>query len=437
MEASLCTDDGASCRAFRASFAGRATGRRGRTVLGADAETRAPGPAPAAPDLVGAMARARATGRPLLVDVGAIWCPPCMQFLNEILEDPSEQELVGRFEVLRVDADRVESWDLKARYRVGGYPTLLVLTGSGDEIARMVGYPGEGPMRAWLRAAAEGASLDTRLARLQAGTLSPSEASILALDLVQAERADDARKALDHAADDVAAHRARMALTGAVEDARWLVDHAMDSWDTWAWDLPDEAMPTLYPLMQGPLYAQMAADPLPRAASAMEFLAYHAGELAVGAEPLHAVAAALLNATLTGDPRVDAPTWSSLVHHLQAAGALDEAEGVLTRAIAAFPDDFTWHSALAQHHLDAGDPAAALAPALRALETAYGDQRLRAAVTLARVQVRLDRREEAVATLDRIAAEMPRPSDDQAVRTRRYLQAIEDAKAKIARGEDF
>lgn len=90
-----------------------------------------------------ALAEARDATRPVFIDFYAEWCAPCKIIEGKILPDPRVQAALDGFIFVRVDMDI----DLKAgqRFNVVGMPTLLVLSGEGEELFRHVGLiePGD------------------------------------------------------------------------------------------------------------------------------------------------------------------------------------------------------------------------------------------------------------------------------------------------------
>ena len=78
-----------------------------------------------------AFARARATGRPLLLSLTASWCGACHRMDEETWDDPGVAARVAAVAVpVRVDADARP--DVYGRYHLGGLPTTALLTADGD-----------------------------------------------------------------------------------------------------------------------------------------------------------------------------------------------------------------------------------------------------------------------------------------------------------------
>jgi thiol:disulfide interchange protein DsbD len=95
-----------------------------------------------------AVADARASQRPLLIDFTADWCASCQELARHTFSAGDVVAGSRRFERLRVDATNEDDPAVEAilrSYRVRGLPTVLVIDGQGQERARITDFvsPGE------------------------------------------------------------------------------------------------------------------------------------------------------------------------------------------------------------------------------------------------------------------------------------------------------
>lgn len=74
---------------------------------------------------------ARSHQVPVLVDIGAEWCSPCVVLAPML--DRLVEEYGGRFELAKVDAD--ENMRIAGRHKVRGFPTVIAYS-HGEEIDR-------------------------------------------------------------------------------------------------------------------------------------------------------------------------------------------------------------------------------------------------------------------------------------------------------------
>ncbi|MEM7151585.1 MAG: thioredoxin family protein [Myxococcota bacterium] len=88
-----------------------------------------------------ALAKAKADGKLVFVDVGAYWCPPCHRLDEEVFVRPEIGALLEQdFIAMHIDAEKGEGPEIVERYHVQAYPTMLVLEASGLEKDRMVDF---------------------------------------------------------------------------------------------------------------------------------------------------------------------------------------------------------------------------------------------------------------------------------------------------------
>ena len=87
-----------------------------------------------------ALAGASKAKSPLMVDVYATWCGPCQKLDSEVFPTAAVGKEAASFVAVKIDGETEEGEALVAKYNVVGYPTVLFLTPSGEEIDRIFGF---------------------------------------------------------------------------------------------------------------------------------------------------------------------------------------------------------------------------------------------------------------------------------------------------------
>ncbi|HEY3398022.1 MAG TPA: thioredoxin domain-containing protein [Armatimonadota bacterium] len=82
--------------------------------------------------------QAQAASKPIVVDMWATWCGPCLKLGKESFPSPEVQALADKFIWAKVDVDKNEA--LARQYKITGMPTILVLSGTGAEVDRHLGF---------------------------------------------------------------------------------------------------------------------------------------------------------------------------------------------------------------------------------------------------------------------------------------------------------
>ena len=96
-------------------------------------------PAASDADVDAAFAQARALNKPLFVYWGAKWCPPCNQLQATLFNRQDFIERSRAFVPVYVDGDSAGAQKLGARFKVRGYPTMLLFDPQGTELTRLPG----------------------------------------------------------------------------------------------------------------------------------------------------------------------------------------------------------------------------------------------------------------------------------------------------------
>ncbi len=90
-------------------------------------------------DVDAAFAQAKSAKKPLFLYWGAVWCPPCNQVKATIF---NRQDFIDRsrhFIPVYLDGDTPSAQKLAARFKVRGYPTMILFMPDGTEITRLPG----------------------------------------------------------------------------------------------------------------------------------------------------------------------------------------------------------------------------------------------------------------------------------------------------------
>ncbi|RHX83753.1 tetratricopeptide repeat protein [Leptospira stimsonii] len=86
-----------------------------------------------------AFEKAKANGKPIFIDVYADWCTYCKTLKKEIYPKKEVQNELSKFVTLSLDGDTFPN--LKRKYGIEGYPSMLFLDQNGSLIDKITGMP--------------------------------------------------------------------------------------------------------------------------------------------------------------------------------------------------------------------------------------------------------------------------------------------------------
>jgi thioredoxin-like negative regulator of GroEL len=420
-----------------------------------------------------ALAEAKKSQLPLIIDFFGIWCPPCNSLEATVLRTPAFRKAAeGRFVRLQLDADAPFSAALKSKYKIQGLPTMIFATSRGDEILRVVGfqplkevlarmdtsYASRSEGYAELKTKASGANAEARF-----------KAALIAMDRDEPAKALEwlapLEEMLSKAKDPrrAALYRARLGVAEIKKD-RSATRAALTEWVK---EYP-EAVSHVENL---PRLAEMAAEDgdkageaewLGKAIALMDSLLaepdrlrgtyYTPSELAeeradlierkgdANAAQLAYIACAEAftkdaQAEAAGDPAVFARGPSlEIAYCLGKAGKTEEADRIYEEGIRRFPSEYTFYAGRAKLWL-AKDSRKAAEFSEKALANAYGPQRLKAAATRAKALGNLGLPAQAAIVLEQeLAVPQPKPVSPGSVKLIAKLRELKLALKSGAAG---
>lgn len=453
---SVCDDAKTFCR--QESFAVAVRGARAAKVSPMTAAPKGGRRAPAGfvdNDPAAALARAKKEGKLLFIDFYGIWCPPCNDLEEHAFPSPAFRAAAQDFVLLGMDVDTPGSHDLKSRFKVGGYPTLVIADADLREIARVVSYR-SGPalaevMKTALALKAE--PLESAAALVAEGGPAATEARRVrvarwASDRAEFDRAEGLLKGLASAEARKLGLETRRERARVTEDAeagltalRELLAAFPDdaSYSDWASALADQdaaAAKALEPALRRsvdrwsaePALGAVGYDPgdlLYNLASFLDAVGSTEAARAVWTKVADAYAAQAAASPLS----VPRAANFGRAEALWKAGRKDEAKALYETLVKAYPDEFTFNYDYATALADE-DPKSAYPYAVKAVAAAYGDNWLRAVRLKASIELALGRAADAAKTVDEALAQTV-PPKSAAVRTYRYVTALRDLRRKI------
>lgn len=412
------------------------------------------------------------TNRPLLIDFYGIWCPPCNVMDATVFRSRDFTSLSSKFVLLKLDSDQKSSWDLKSKYKVGGYPTYIFANSQGEEIGRVVGSRSSNEFIKQMRLALsqkdfsfqknkkladsenspkaaysvgqiyldrgeyheaffylQKASLSwgindirrNKLLSAQIGLYANSENLEdkrrylkwlqLALDQFprEPEALERASRLVKTAADLNDTECLRKAQYTQIKLAEWFLRNGLAKLIAQGWSRGD--------LLQ---YVAEAYETSDRSSAALRFYRQAAEAY------LKDIKSLKLNETVERGYNLER------AYCLWKAGDLEAAQALYESLSKRYSGEFTFYYAYARVLKDSKDFSKAQENAQKAFQFSYGDNKLRAAQLLAEIQVELQDKPAALKTVNDVLAQADIPKDPT-IRTARYIKKLKELQEQLGK----
>lgn len=388
--------------------------------------------------------------KPILIDFYGIWCPPCNMLDESVFSTKEFKKAAEKFVLLKMDADSEKSWILKSKYKVGGYPTIIIAKVedniAGNEIDRIVGYE---PTESIVKKMNESLMPNSVTKNEQLNTL-------LKKMITDAEVADDSEAALKYTNAGLLINPEDISL----KISKLSYESQKDK------DLADkkeskkiliEAFDKRKNLTLSDLIAAYNIKPkkeildemLSRVNPATLFVdneSYSEGDIyGMGADlgeaeknealqkVYYGMAADSYKKTLTKYGENSRGLNLTYVYYLAKSGKTEEAENIINKMISLYPDEFTFYYQAAQLQLENKKFGTAKDMIKKSIEKSYGDNKLRSferaleigITTFKSTKADLDRNDlqTTITTSEKFLGEFKQPKELK-VRTDRYIKKL-------------
>lgn len=388
-------------------------------------------------DQASAFKAAKAEDKLLLIDFFGIWCPPCNQYDEHVFGAPEFARGAERFVKLKLDADADVSWELKSKFKIQGYPTIVFATPEGDEVGRVVGYR---PLKRFLKDAAQAwKNRDRSYARLAAASEKGDRSAAAKIGSIEFERGNyaAAMKYLAQAKDAKFGEKIAIADLNLLEakvdgDPKAKPDY-LGALEKSIRDYPNSPdsvgrRTTLAEASEGEKKTALLKDAIKTAQELIQHPARLDGLDYSTADLKVAIAEARAK---LGDAAGEKAAWTEaakdyrgrmksadergysleLAYCLWKSGEAADADAIYGKFEALYPNEFTFFHAHANMQFELKKYAEAQALQEKAFRYSYGDNKLRAGYNLARILKARDRKKEAIAVAEKALAEVKLPVD--------------------------
>jgi thiol-disulfide isomerase/thioredoxin len=403
---------------------------------------------------------------PLMIDFFGIWCPPC-NHLDAVVFRSGEfrSKTSKRFVKLKLDSDRDTFNTLKNHYRVQGLPTVVFTTPAGDEIVRVLGFQPLDEMLSKSDMAYR--NREEGFAAIAAQATGPNaearyKAARIALDRDEPARAlewlEPLKELLEATKGATGKHdprladyyRAQLGVAQASSDKKlsrrtlekWLKSfpedvaavenyRALAELQSEAGDKSDskESLEAAIQVAEkllaaGPASFKGSYYSPAEMAEELADMKDELGDPASAKSAYQACAEAFRKEALEEKSAFARGPSLERAYCLGKAGDFAQAEAIYREGIRRYPDEYTFHQGLAKLWLEAREPAKALREARTAVRNAYGNQKLKALMTVVKAHEALKQPDQAIEAVEaELRNKLPEDASPSTLKLREKLRA--------------
>lgn len=401
-----------------------------------------------------AISQAQKNNQPLLIVFAAQWCPACNMLDENVFHNKTFQTETKNIVKLILDVDSDISWDLKEKFKIGGYPTTVLTTSTLNEIGRFVGYRTEKAVTTWIKTqvAQKDNPIDFVVSKIKNGAALEKDVLRLAEWQIDRDEPEDANKTL---ANQTSAAAKRLTLIAdykifdkenkAKESADVLVQ-LIDKYptdilvSTWASTLSEknpEALKKKMDKVKENVTTWVSGSEVDMSEFTRAELYYNLGQAyenledGLASRQSYASCAAeykkISNVSTLKTPR---GAEMERAFCLTKAGMSDEALKIFESLVKTYKTEFAFNYYYAKTLLDTGNTEKAYIYAKSAYEGSYGDNMIRAAVLKAQIEIDQKNLKLAETTVTKTLDKVYLPSTTQ-IRSHRYVANLKGVLAKI------
>ena len=416
-----------------------------------------------------AFAIAKTDKKLVLIDFFGIWCPPCNILDETVFNTPEFKKLGKDFVYFKLDADSAASWELKAKYNIKGYPTVMLVNADGEELSRIVGSRKPKAFLAEMKSALKLKATSLSARKLKADSQKDPEAAFQLAELafgqedhsqaikyfwigLKSGKLSEARKQkmlstqislLEDSKDTGTQKNFANLLESSLEIYPYGVEalERADKLAKVADDLKDESLKNRalnaqfknveYLLKNPKLYTDTEiteADLYTTLADVYDGLKDETKTKESYAKAFDAYTRQIKELNL--DESKERGHNLERIYALYKSGKANDALLMYESMQKQYPEEFTFYYSHARVLSDLGKNDLALGKAEQALKYSYGDNQLRVVKLVADLRAKSGKKQEALRLLDDTLKSFKAPEDSK-VRTHSYLAKLKELRAKI------